>query len=193
MNFQFFYLLTEQRNENDDWRQKYVYHRTPSGQRNKVKVKSLPSDEQWKYAPLEVKMKRKQKDPHTKTDVPKPQTEEKRVFTFYYSADRPKSFDEFDEGKLVVATDDSAKAIEIEKAGHKVAVAHQVPLDAIKRFWNYEDKEWEKFPKGIEDEKKFELIKFSDNDVYLVDFAKYKDQISFQLSDPEGNSEEDGK
>lgn len=191
MNFQFFYLLMEQRNPNDDWRQKYVWHRTSTGQRNKVKVKSLPADEQWKYAPLEVKMKRKQKDPHAQTELPKPKDPERKVFTFYYSADRPKGFDEFKKGMLVVVTDDSSKAIEIEKQGHKIAVAHQVPLDAIKKFWNYEKNDWENFPKEIEDDKKYELIKFSDNDVYLADFFKFKDEIDFQLSDPEVGNEED--
>lgn len=191
MNFQFFYLLMEQRNPNDDWRQKYVWHKTSTGQRNKVKVKSLPADEQWKYAPLEVKMKRKQKDPHAQTELPKPKDPERKVFTLYYSADRPKGFDEFKKGMLVVVTDDSSKAIEIEKQGHKIAVAHQVPLDAIKKFWNYEKNDWENFPKEIEDDKKYELIKFSDNDVYLADFFKFKDEIDFQLSDPEVGNEED--
>jgi hypothetical protein len=181
MNFKFFYLLTEQ--SPDDWRQKMVWHRTSTGQRNKVKVKSLPPDEQWKYAPLEVKMKRKQKDPHAQTEIPK-EKKQKRVFTVYYSADRPKGYDEFEEGKLVVVTDDSAKAIEIEKKGHEIAVAHQVPIDAIKKFWNYEDKKWQTFPEKISDDKKYELVKFSDDDVYLADFFKFKDEIDFQLSDP---------
>ena len=187
MNFEFFYLLTEQQT-NDDWRQKMVWHRTASGQRNKVKVKSLPADDQWKYAPLEVKMKRKQKDPHVQVDQPqfKP---ERKTLTVYYSADRPKGFDQFDDGKLVVVTDDSAKAIEIEKKGHKIAVAHQVPVDAFKRFYNYEKKDWDDFEKDIGEDKKFELIKFTDNDVYLADFAKFKDEIDFQMSDP--NSEEE--
>jgi hypothetical protein len=191
MNFEFFYLLTEEPNP-DDWRQKMVWHRTSTGQRNKIKVKSLPADQQWKYAPLEVKMKRKQKDPHAQTELPKPQ-EEKKVMNFYYSADRSNGFDQFEEGKLVVVTDDSAKAIEIEKAGHPVAVAHQVPASAIRKFWSYEKKDWEDFPEGINDDKKYELIKFSDDDVYLADFFKFKDQIDFQLSDPEGGKEDEEK
>ena len=189
MNFEFFYLLTEQADP-DDWRQKIVWHRTSTGQRNKVKVKSLPKDEQWKYAPLEVKMKRKKKDPHATTEVPIQKSPDRKVFTLYYSADRPKAFDEFAEGKLVVSTDDSAKAMDIEKQGQKVAVAHQVPVDAFRKFWNYEKKDWDDFPKDIEEEKKFELIKFTDNDVYLVDFWKFKDEIDFQLSDPDGWEEE---
>jgi len=192
MNFQFFYLLTEQRNENDDWRQRYIYHRTSTGQRNKIKVKSLPADDQWKYAPLSVKMKRKQKDPHAQTEIPK-QKLERKVITLYYSADRPKTFDEFEEGKLVVSTDDSLKAMEIEKAGHEVAVAHQVPVEAIRKYWNYEKKDWESFPKDVDEKQKYELIKFADDDVYLVDFFKFKDQIDFQLSDPNAGNEDETK
>jgi len=189
MNFEFFYLLTEIQNP-DDWRQKMVWHRTSTGQRNKIKVKSLPADEQWKYAPLEVKMKRKQKDPHAQVDQPqfKP---ERKTLKFYYSADRPKGFDQFDDGKLVVVTDDPAKAIEIEKKGHKIAVAHQVPIDAVKRFYNYEKKDWDDFEKDVSEDKKFELIKFSDDDVYLADFAKFKDEIDFQMSDPKDGEEKE--
>jgi hypothetical protein len=191
--FQFFFLMTEKRNQNDDWRSKMVWHRTSTGQRNKVKVKSLPKEDQYRYAPLEVKLRHIGNKPGYKMDTPssvpvlnKPQI---RVFTVYYSADRPKSFDEFTDGKLVMVTDDSAKAIEIEKKGHKVAVAHSVPLDAFKKYWDYESTEWKAFSKDIKDEEKFELIKFTDNDVYLVDFFKFKDKIDFQLSDP--NAEDD--
>jgi len=189
MKFEFFYLLTEEADP-DDWRQKMVWHRTSTGQRNKIKVKSLPKDEQWKYAPLEVKLKRKMKDPHAQTEIPQ-QKVERKVLTFYYSADRPNGYDKFEEGKLVVITDDSAKAIEIEKKGHSIAVAHQVPVEAIKRFWNYDTKEWESFPKDVSQDKKYELIKFSNNDVYLADFFKFKDQIDFQLSDPNDYGEND--
>lgn len=191
MNFEFFYLLTEKRNPNDDWRRKMVWHRTSTGQRNKVQVKSLPADEQWKYAPLSVKMKRKMKDRHTNISNPNKPIEEKKVMTFYYSADRPKSFNEFEEGKLVVVTDDSAKAIEIEKSGHSIAVAHMVPVEAIRKYWSYDDKKWKSFPKDIDKDKKYELIKFSDDDVYLVDFFKFKDQIDFQMSSIEDDKEKE--
>jgi len=197
-DFQFFCLLTEERNPNDDWRQRYVWHRTKSGQRNKIKVKSLPKEDQWKYAPLEVKIKRQQKlggdrsntDFNTPPSEPQVTQKPKRTFIVYYSADRPEgSYDKFTEGKLVMVTDDSAKAMDIEKQGHSVAVAHMVPIDAFKKYWDYENSEWVSFPKDMDDEKKFELINWTDNDVYLVDFFKFKDQIDFHLSDPEEKSE----
>lgn len=190
-DFTFFYLLTEQpvpqvpnTPTNDDWRQKMVWHRTSSGQRNKVKVKSLPADEQWKYAPLEVKLKRKMKDPHAQVEQPKQHDPNRLTLTFYYAADRPNGYDVFDKGKLVMVTDDSAKAIEIEKLGHKIAVAHQVPVEAVKKYYNYDKKSWDSFKKDMKEEEKYELIKFTDNDVYLVDFFGFKDGIDFQLSDP---------
>lgn len=197
-NFQFFCLLTEDdRNENDDWRLRYVFHRTSTGQRNKVRVKSLPKDDQWKYAPIEVKLKRQAKlkadgiDSSTPSSDPELLRKPSRVFTVYYSADRVGGFDKFETGKLVMVTDDSSKAMDIEKKGLKVAVAHMVPIDAFEKYWDYDKKEWVGFSKDIEVEKKFELIKFTDNDVYLVDFFKYKDQINFQMSsldDTEGDS-----
>jgi len=193
-NFQFFYLMTEARNENDDWRQKLIWHRTSTGKRNRIKVKSLPADQQYKYAPKDIKDKRRKKmsgiNPNTPSSGGVIEQPVKRVFTVYYSADRPNGFNKFDDGKLVMVTDDSAMAISIEKKGHKVAIAHRVPLEAFTKFWNYETKNWESFDKDIEDEKKFELIKWTNLDIYLCDFFKYKEKIDFQLSDQNQEEEE---
>ena len=171
-------------------KKKKIWHRTSTGQRNQIKVKSLPSDEQWKYAPLNVKLKRKKKDSHAQIEHPTQNDPDRLTLTFYYAADRPKGFDEFDDGKLVMVTDDSAKAIEIEKLGHKIAVAHNVPVDAVKKFYNYNKKDWDNFKKDISEKDKYEQIKFTDNDVYLVDFFKFKDKIHFQLSDPNDSQDE---
>jgi len=193
MDFLEHYILTEEpgpQSDTSDWRQRMVWHRTKTGQRNKVKVKSLPPEEQWKYAPLEVKLKRK-KQGREFVKEPKGPQEEKRVFTVYFSADRKGGVDEFEEGKLVVATDDSAKAIDIEKAGHKVGVAHAVPLEAFKKFYSYETGEWKPFPKDLDDEKKYELISFTDNDLYLVDMFTYKDSIETGLSDEAEETEDE--
>lgn len=188
MDFKKFYNISEaDRNENDNWRLRYVWHMTATGKRNKVRVKSLPKEEQWKYAPLEVKIKRQQK--FSATDVKTPSSvspvlvKSNRFFTVYYSADRKGGYDSFKENHLVMVTDDSARAIEIEKQGHKIAVAHQVPVEAFIKYWNYDKNKWVRFDKDMDTEKKYELIKFTDNDVYLVDFYKYKDKISFQQSD----------
>ena len=191
-DFAFFSLLVEERNENDDWRQKYIWKTTPKTKiRHKIKVKSLPKDEQWRYAPISVRRKHygmTTNFPEPPSTEPIPTQKPSRTFIVYYSADRPEgSYDKFTEGKLVMVTDDSAKAMDIEKKGHSVAVAHLVPIDAFKKYWDYEQSKWVSFPDDIENEKKFELINWSDNDVYLVDFFKFKDQIDFHLSDPEEN------
>lgn len=193
MNFQFFYLLTEYTAGaiNDDWRQRKIWHITPSGQRRRVKIKSLPPREQYKWAPASVKNKRLKKDSQTDVSSPRPVEEKPNIFTLYYSANRPEAFDKFYENKLVVATDDSAKAIEIEKQGHEIAVAHGVPVEAFKKYWDYEEKKWESFPKDMKEKEKYEQIKFEDGDVYLVDFYKFKDNIHFQLSNPDNGDNEE--
>jgi len=193
-DFAFFSLLTEKRNENDDWRQKMIWYTTPKTKiRHKIKVKSLPKDIQYKYAPISVRRKHfgmTTNFPEPPSTEPIPTQKPLRTFIVYYSADRPEgSYDKFTDGKLVMVTDDSSKAFDIEKSGHKVAVAHLVPIDAFKKYWDYEKGEWVSFPDGMDVEKKFELINWSDFDVYLVDFFKYKDQIDFHLSDPEEKEE----
>jgi len=183
MDFEFFYMLTERRNENDDWRMRKIWHTTSTGQRNKVRVKSLPANDQWKYAPLSVKMRRAQEDSTINTETPShPKDINRRLFKVYYSANRDKEFDKFYKGKLVVVTDDPSKAMDIEKKGHIVAIANQVPIDAFKKLWDYDKKSWVDFPKDITDEEKFELIRWTDNDVYLCDLFEYKDGIDFKIS-----------
>lgn len=188
MKFLEYYLFQEEPeiSNTSDWREKYVYHRTPvTKQWKKVKVKSLPASEQWRYAPPDVKIQRKKAGHYVSAQSVggEPELTSKHIFDLYYSGNRKGGYNNFDNGKLVVATDDSAKAIEIEKSGQIVAVAHMVPLEAFKKFYSYEDEDWKDFPKDINDEQKFEMIEFTDNDVYLVDFTTYKDQIEFSLSE----------
>jgi hypothetical protein len=159
MEFKQFYNIQEDdRNENDNWRLRYVWHMTKTGKRNKVRVKSLPKDEQWKYAPLEVKIKRQQKfgdtNVKTPTSVSSILTKSSRSFTVYYSANRTGGYNSFKKNYLVMVTDDSAKAIEIEKSGRKVAVAHQVPIEAFIKYWDINKKKWVKFKKDMDTEKK---------------------------------------
>jgi hypothetical protein len=171
MDFKLHYILTEEPDisNKSDWRQRMVWHRTSTGQRNKVKVKSLPPEEQWKYAPLDIKLKRKAQKKDIQVE-PKGPPVEKKVFNVYFDASARGGIKDFEEGKLVVSTDDSAKAIDIEENGHDVGVARAVPMEAFKYYYKY-------------DEEKFELIKFTDNDLYLVDLFPYKDKLQIQLSD----------
>lgn len=190
MRFSEFYLFTEGGPaDQSDWRSRKVYHTTKTGKRNKVMIRSLPADEQWKYAPLDVKMRRgsrkgskNREDAIEKSKNAPAINSGSTTMTVYYSADRGDSFDKFEKNMLVVGTDDPAKANEIEDAGHSIAIADGVPLDAFKKYYDYEEKKWNKFPEDISDTQKHELINFSDNDVYLLDFYKYGDQITFSLS-----------
>lgn len=187
MKFDIYYYFTEEpgpTKDYSDWQYKRVWHRTPSGQRRKVFVKSLSSKEQWRYMPYDLKLKRMKQGQYMAPKSTSLPQEEKRIFDVYFSADRKGGHTEFEEGKFVVGTDDSAKAIEIEKAGHKIAVAHGVPLNAFKKYYVYDDKKWKKFPEDLDDEKKFELIAYTDNDLYLVDLFSIQDNIQIELSDP---------
>jgi hypothetical protein len=193
MDFLEHYLFTEA-SENGDWRSsRRVWHTTPTGRRTHVLIKSLPPSEQWRYAPVSVRLKHNEKLAPTKTSTPMVPEKQNRLFTLYYSAKRQDGFDKFSENKLTVATDDSSKAIEIEEQGHKIAAAHNVPISAFKKYWDYETKSWKDFPKDLDDERKFELIKFTDNDVYLVDFFSNKDKIEFVMSSKEEDEEPENK
>ena len=188
MDFLEYYLLSERRAPGSikNWRDNYVYHTTPvTKQRNKVKIASLSAKDQLKFMPLDLKLKMKRagKDIDIGDEKPGMPEMESHIFTLYYSASRPEGYDKFTSGKLTPATDDSSKAIEIEKSGLKVGVAHKVPLSSFKKYFDYDDNDWKSFPSDISDEEKFELIKFTDGDLYLVDFTV--DGIEFILSNKE--------
>jgi len=46
----------------EDWLEKVVEHTTPGGERRKVKVKSLPPEEQAKYKPKKEEGEKKEED-----------------------------------------------------------------------------------------------------------------------------------
>jgi len=178
------------------WRDKRVWHRTKSGEMHFVKVKSLSPEEQMKYKPIDLvnkdkrAMKLSKKAEFKKAEEPEitsyelPVSEQKPVegemFDFYYGVENPDMYDEFEEGELVQATLDSAKAIDMEDDENlHIVFAENVPLDAVKEYMD-EEGEWKKIE--IDDNnKKAEFIEFSENDFFKLDLYKYKDIIKLEL------------
>ncbi len=201
------------------WRERRVFHFTKTGKRNKIKIKYLPADEQMKYAPQWYKnylAKRRAeaeaegKDPNDiqvkvtddkikkskKSSVNVPSGTDVNInpytMDFYYAVSDPEKFNVFSEESRIIATTSASATREWEDSGKYVAEVMYVPMDAIVAYKNEED-EWINYEE-MEDEEKFDKIKFSDIVWFKLNVFPYLDTLRFELlTDLEGDREKEIK
>lgn len=179
--------------EREDWRERRVWHTTLTDQKNHVKIKSLPADEQEKYRPalLKTYVKNKKKSAGSKKpEEKKPEVAaidvlDPDLLDFYYIVDSPEDYDKVEEGKLIKATDLSSKAIEWSGDDKHIVKVLNVPIKAVVLYKNDED-EMVHFPEDMEPHDKYEFIKFQENDEFLLNLFPFLEQITIKLSDKEG-------
>jgi hypothetical protein len=183
----------------DEWRDKVVTHRTPTGRTTRVKVGSLPSEEQLKYNPnrfkgtkADTKMTKNQYD-KTK-DIP---DKKKRVFDVYLGTKNLDLLDDIiEEDKLILATNDSSVVIDLFDDDLDVAKLTGVPVEAIKKYLDgdLDDvdflDEWEFKDAVGNEEELYELAEFSDAKIFLIDLYPYRDVIDIKI-DKAGDDEDD--
>lgn len=203
------YYLTETR----DWRDKYVWHTTPTGMRNRVMVKSLPPEEQEKYKPAWLRRKSKIRRSGAKpgvTAVPsgtparktanityggvgqKDMEEGVYLFDFYYGVDSQKGAGDFAEDTYIKATDEPSVAREVfvDKDEQLVVRASNVPVQAVMQYRD-EDGEWKNFDDDMDNEEKAEFVEDPDVYMFLLDLFSYKDDIQLHFFKPYASDEEE--
>lgn len=177
----------------DTWRDKIVTHRTPTGRMTRVKVRSLPPEEQLKYNPNRFK-RTKADTKMTKDEFDKLQDVDGKVRTMdIYIAS--KDLDVIDdirnnikEGKLVLATTDSKNVIDLFDDDLDVVKLLRVPVTSIKKYMdgsveNVESIEDYKF-KDVEtddEEELYEISKFKDSTIFLLDLYPYLFDVEIKL------------
>ena len=184
-----------------DWRERRVWHVTPTGKRNYVMIKSLSPEEQEKYRPEKLKqdianrvnkIKRKKKEikgkPAPDAVVMKPD-EVDLTLELYYAVDDEKGFDEFEEEKLTKATDSAEKAREWEDAGQIIIRIKNVSPDAIVMYKDDED-EMKHFPDDMKTQEKYDFVKFEENDEFMLDLYPYREDVVAEISDDEEETDE---
>ncbi|MEM4261002.1 MAG: hypothetical protein QXG00_07210 [Candidatus Woesearchaeota archaeon] len=192
-----------------EWRERRVWHRTPSGKMNFVKIKSLTPEEQLRYKPIDLvkkdkraaqlgeKMRGRKRDEFIGIPLQSPIPEEKpkvegEMFDFYYGVKDVDKYKEFEKDKLIVATLDSARAVEMEDdEGLHIVFARNVPLDAIKEYMD-EDGDWKEIDLDDKD-KKAEFVKFNETDLFKIDLYSYKDIVDLELQNDEEDDEYNDK
>jgi len=192
-----------------DWRQKIVTHRTPTGRISRVRVGSLTPDEQLKYNPNRFK-RGKADTKMTKGDFEKLRDLDKKIRTMdVYVAS--KDLDEIEDvqdiiqaDKLVLGTTDSKNVVNLFDDDYDVVKIHKLPVTAIKKYMtkNVEDAEsiddYSFTDVDTDDEEKlFEISKFKDSTIFLLDLYSYLKDVEFSIDhadDDEDDFEElDGR
>jgi hypothetical protein len=192
------------------WRDRRVWHRTKSNEMHYVKIKSLTPEEQMKYKPMDL-LKKDKRAKKLSIGLQKPKEEtpqmdyqdiaqdntlvqeptppiEGEVFDFYYGVEDPKNYKDIEEDKLIIATLDSAKAVDMEDDdGLTIVYARNVPFEAVKEYMD-EDGNWKKIEITDKD-KKAEFIEFSENDFFKIDLYPYKDVVELELQNEDETNE----
>lgn len=164
MRFQIFY-----EDEEKSYLDRYVWHLTPvTKKRTRVKVKSLPPEEQEKYRPDKIQPVEPAK---TLPDT--------NLIDFFLIVDDPDYIKDLQPEQLTKATDDSAEAIKFSDKGKYIIKVIGVPVQAVKSYQN-DDGEWYDFEDDMTDDNIYEFIKFEEHKMFLLDLYKWKNILHFK-------------
>lgn len=189
-------------NEAKDWRDQRVWHTTPTGRRNFVKIKSLPQDEQDRWAKIRKPSSQTiYKDDvyvgNIKTQEPKDTMNPDfylNLFLLLPTEDYLENIEEND-GERILATNDGLTAMYFDDE-YVIIKASNVPLEAVQdvyEFGNNGEKEIEDPDKflddiewmGLEDEEMdpkefFNFIMYGNDQLLLLEIKPdYLEFISF--------------
>ena len=180
------------------WRERRIVHRTPGGKLTRVKISSLPADEQQKYNPnrykrLGVDTKMSEED---YAELQKREVDAGHIFDFYIQVDDPSELDDIEDGALLLATTDGTKVDELfDNKDMTIMKIKNVPMDAVKKVIspseNGEEPDLESLENvkfedlgDLEGTERYEKIKFSDEPVYQIDIASYLEYVDVSIDEP---------
>lgn len=176
-----------------DWRQKRVMHRTPGGKLTKVKISSLPAEEQQKYNPNRYKRSRADlkmtKDEYK--ELTNLELQEIKTFPFYIEMKSIDDVDDWEDDTLILATKDSSDVLKLFDDDLGVVKLSTVPIDAVKTRMipKYDDKgelvfdniQFEEFPEDMSEDEKFEEIKFGESTIFQLNLKPYLDVLGISM------------
>ena len=184
------------------WRERKIVHRTPGGKMTRVKISSLPADEQQKYNPNRYKRGADTKmSADEYADLQKKDVDAGHIFDFYIQLGDIAELDDVEEGSLLLATTDSNKVRDLFDKDMKVVKLKTVPMDAVKKVVvSSEDGEPLDLEKSdniefedideLEGMERYEKIKFNDEGLYQIDIAPYLEYIDVVLDEPESENDD---
>lgn len=198
MNFLDFYFK-EEIEDNDvslceiaNWRLKKIWHTTPEGSRNRVQIRSLPSSEQWKYAPAYIRNKRRIRRAVPKggyVDNTSPDINLDNISSsgliFYYGVESQSDAPGIVEDAYIKATINPEVAYnEFTEKDMVVVRVEGVSVGAVIQYKRV-DGDWEKFDNDISDEEKLEMINSGEYEMFLLNLFPYKDDLKLNFFKPD--------
>ena len=186
-----------------NWRERKIVHRTPGGKMTRVKISSLPADEQQKYNPNRYKRGADTKmSPEDYAKLQKQDVDAGHIFDFYIQLSDVAELDDVEEGTLLLATSDSRKVHELFDDDMKVVKLKNVPMDAVKKVvispedgepLDLENSDSIPFENvgELEGQEKYEKIKFNDDELYQLDIAPYLEYLDIVVDEPESSDKAD--
>jgi len=185
------------------WRERKIVHRTPGGKMTRVKISSLPADEQQKYNPNRYKRGADTKmSADDYADLQKKDVDAGHIFDFYIQLGDIAELDDVEEGSLLLATTDSKKVQELFDKDMKIVKLKTVPMDAVKKvvvpsedgapldLEKSDNIEFEDIDE-LEGRERYEKIKFNDEGLYQIDIAPYLEYIDVVLDEPESENDDE--
>ena len=169
-----------------NWRERRVMHRTPGGKLTRVKIGSLPADEQQKYNPNRFKRKRDLMDGDFET-IQQNQVDYGYIFDFYIQVKDESELDNLEEDTLLLATTDGVIVPKVFSDSDMIIMKlKNVPMDAVKMvaigdednidYASLDNIEFEDID-DLEGSERYEKIKFNETKIYQIDVFHYIDHI----------------
>jgi hypothetical protein len=181
----------------DSWRDKIVTHRTPTGRITRVKVSSLPPEEQWKYNPNRFKKS------NTKDKILPPQTlikdiDDVKTISVYVGTDDVDNIKNLESGQLILGTTESKYVLKYFDENINVVKLSNVPVKSIKGYIKtdinsvdfLEDFEVVDIEKNMDEEQLFELANFSEYKIFMLDITPYIEFIRIDVDTPESDEDD---
>jgi len=180
-----------------NWRERRIVHRTPGGKLTRVKISSLPADEQQKYNPNRYKRGADKKmSPDDYWNLQRREVDAGHIFDFYIQLKDLAELEGIEEGTLILATTDSRKVHELFDDDMKVIKLKNVPMDAVKKVSipqeNGEILDLESMDnisfENIDElagTDRYEKIKFNEDELYQLDIAPFLEFIEIVVDEPE--------
>ena len=169
------YLMTE---AEKSWLDHKVWHTTGSGQKNLVKIKSLPPEERKKYDYIKRRYQIDRGiDDSGLTGDGLESVDIKKYLTLYVSFKNMDGIDGVNRSDLCIGTNNPIIAIDMDEE-YGIEQVHNIPVQAVMKYMEIEDGEesdWISPPIEFDEEELYEFYSYGKDKKFILSLFDYKD------------------
>jgi len=177
------------------WRDRRIVHRTPGGKLTRVKIGSLPADEQQKYNPNRWKKDDGYLGNDEFRDMQLRDIDIGHIFDFYIQVDSVSELDELEDNELILATTDSYIVSDYFDTDKLIVKLKTVPMEAVVEVScsdkdtpiNLDNTDLMEFEdiSELDENERYEKIKFNPDKIYRIDIKPFLEYIDIVIDDPD--------